>query len=109
MQGAVRSRRLAAFASTATPQMGAAVPALRGIASVPVSASRLFDVFSIRLQSRALIPERWQSLRREELASVSFVYGAPGRITRHIRVPRPFGVRLSAVQNRYPAILSNLD
>jgi TolA-binding protein len=29
MQGAVRSRRLVAFASTATPQMGAAGPALR--------------------------------------------------------------------------------
>jgi len=30
MQGAVRSRRRVAFASTATPQMGAAGPALRG-------------------------------------------------------------------------------
>ena len=66
MQGAGRSRRLVAFASTATPQMGAAGPALRGTARVPVSALRLFDVFSIRLQSRALIPERGLCLRRDE-------------------------------------------
>jgi len=62
----VRSRRLVAFASTATPQMGASGPALRGVASVPVSALQLFAVFSIRLQNCALIPGRWQRLRREE-------------------------------------------
>gem|GEM_PF-56372 len=52
--------------------MGAAGPALRGIASKPASALRLFTVFSIRFQSRALILACWQSLRRDEWISVSF-------------------------------------
>jgi len=45
--------------------------ALRGLTRVPVSALRLFDVFSIRLQSRALIPKHGSILRRDELISVS--------------------------------------
>ena len=43
----------------------------RVLANVLVSALRLFTVFTIRFQSRALIPNRWQGLRRDEWVSVS--------------------------------------